>query len=257
MNRARLAVVLGSGLSSLGEIIESERTCPYTEVRGLASPTVHGHPGSFLLSRLGGRPVLICSGRYHVYEGYDIEQAGGVVTIAASLGCRAILLTQAAGGLHRDLPIGSWLIPRDVVFMPVRGIGMVRSRPGVQQEVTAARGRFLIDGHFRREIEEASRRAGVKPYAGTLHWTPGPSYESAAEARAARLLGADAANMSCLPELHAARRAGLAAACLSWVSNHTANCSVGGTDHGTVVSAGAKAVRSLERIIAELARRAG
>lgn len=238
-------------------VIESELSCPYTAVPGLRPTSVSGHAGRLLLARMGGERVILCAGRHHIYEGYDLEGAGAVVRMAASFGCTSILLTQAAGGLHRNLPVGSWLIPADVVFLPSRGGYLKREGLEVGPNRINTGGGLLIDTHLRDLVAHVVHQSGITPRAGILYWTPGPCYETAAEARAARALGADAANMSCLPELLAARRAGVGAACLSWITNHTANCSPCRTDHEQIVRMGGQRVRSLARIVAALAHHLG
>jgi purine-nucleoside phosphorylase len=256
-NKARLAVILGSGLSMIERVIESELSCPYTAVPGLHATSVPGHAGRLLLARMGGERVILCAGRHHVYEGFDLESAGAVVETAASLGCTSILLTQAAGGLNGNLPVGSWLVPSEIVFFPWRGGDVNRARRETRPNGTISGGTPLIDVRLRDLVVRALHQSSITPYGGTLYWAPGPCYETAAEARVARALGADAANMSCLPELLAARRAGIGAACLSWITNQTANCSPDRTDHEEVVRMGEGAVRPLARIIAALAYRLG
>lgn len=257
VSRARLAVILGSGLSTMERAIESELSCPYSAVPGLRPTSVPGHAGRLLLARMGEERVILCAGRHHVYEGFDLESAGAVVKAVASLGCTSILLTQAAGGLHGNLPVGSWLVPSDVVFLPWRGWDVNRAGWEARPDGAIAGCGPLIDAHLRDLVVHAMHQAGITPCEGTLYWTPGPCYETAAEARAARGLGADAANMSCLPELLVARRAGIGAACLSWITNQTANCSPDRTDHGEIVRMGEGVVRSLARIVAALTRRLG
>jgi len=257
VNQARLAVILGSGLSMMQDIVEPELSCSYAAVPGLSPTSVPGHAGRLLLARMGGKRVILCAGRHHIYEGFDLEGAGAVVTMAASLGCRSIVLTQAAGGLHRSLPVDSWLVPDRVVMFPSRGRDMNRAAGDTKTDGTAAGVGGLIDTHLSDSVARAVQCAGLTPHRGTVYWTQGPCYETAAEARAARALGADAANMSCLPELLAARRSGTRAACLSWITNHTVNCSTRRTDHGEVVRKGERAVQSLARIVVALARGIG
>jgi purine-nucleoside phosphorylase len=259
-NRVRLAVVLGSGLSGLERLVEPVCVSPYSAVPGLARPLISGHPGRLVLGRLGGETVLFCAGRHHMYEGYDLSEAGAVVTTAAALGCCAILLTQAAGGLHRRIPTDAWLIPSDIVYLPAGSMRKEGDRGGA----SIARGigipgsgESIISTDLCSTVERAVHRAGIVPFRGVLFWTSGPAYETAAEARAALALGADAANMSCLPELLAARRSGVRAACLSRITNHTANCSAHRTDHEGIVRRAREAVASLARIVVELARHVG
>jgi purine nucleoside phosphorylase len=141
--------------------------------------------------------------------------------------------------------------------MSIRAGGGHRPGSHVRDGRPAALGSPLVSSDLRAAVERAVLDAGLIPSAGVLFWAAGPAYETAAEARAARALGADAANMSCLPELHAAAASGIRAACLSRITNHTANCSVRRTDHEEIVRKGIHAVASLERIVTILAGRIG
>lgn len=113
--KSGMAVVLGSGLSALCELVETVAEIPYGEVPGLTPPSAEGHPGRLSLCRLAGFPLLLFAGRRHFYEDGEMEIAGSVAGTAAGLGCRRILLTQAAGSLHRELKPGSWVLPRDII----------------------------------------------------------------------------------------------------------------------------------------------
>ena len=240
--RAGLAVVLGSGLAPPPGALDAEESLSY-EQTGLPSPGVDGHAGRVILARCGGRPVLFFSGRGHRYEGDDAA-AERVVEAAGALGCRRLLLTQAAGALVRGVPPGSWLLASGVVSFPARGFGFGGGR-------TAP----LISPVMRRRVAGAARAAGVPFREGVLCWTPGPAYETPAEARAAAEIGAVAATMSALPELVAARRLGLRAACLAMITNYTANVSAKPTDHGHVLRAGGKGTAGLLAVGSRLAAR--
>ncbi|MBN1884570.1 MAG: purine-nucleoside phosphorylase [Candidatus Krumholzibacteriota bacterium] len=242
--RAELAVVLGSGLAPPADAVEIEQTLSYADVPGLEEPAVEGHAGEILLLRIGGRRVLFFSGRVHRYEGRAPNAAESVVEAAAFFGCRRVLLTQAAGSLRRGLPPGSWLLATDVVFFPFGG-AVAGDRGGEP----------IICPGFRREVAEAADAAGVPVSSGVLCWTTGPAYETPAEARAAAAIGADAATMSALPELLAARRRGLRAACLGRITNFTANVSGEETDHGDVLRAGRNGAAELLRVVSRIAAR--
>ncbi|MCK4349741.1 MAG: purine-nucleoside phosphorylase, partial [Candidatus Krumholzibacteria bacterium] len=109
-NRAELAIVLGSGLGAFEKLVDIDREVPYRAFDGLGDPTVEGHRGRVILGRSGGRPLILFSGRFHCYEGLSLEEAGLPARIASELGCKRLLLTQAAGSLRRDLAVGSWML---------------------------------------------------------------------------------------------------------------------------------------------------
>ncbi len=248
-----LAVVLGSGLSGMVSHVNVERAIRYADIPDFPKPAVRGHPGRLLLCSMGRSRLLIFSGRFHLYEGGGMDRAGVIVALAAELGCRRILLTQAAGSLGRNLLPRSWMLPSDVMSLPPRELPRGPA-PGVSGREPHRSPARLVSPRFRAEVGAAASRAAVQVYDGILFWTPGPAYETASEAVAASRLGADAASMSAMPELMAARRLGVEAACLSRITNHTCNVSRRRTDHGDVIRSGKRGIGELFMIITELIR---
>ncbi len=250
-----LAVVLGSGLSVLEGLVEADRGVSYRDVPGLSIPTVEGHPGRLTLCRIDDVPLVLFAGRSHLYEGLSSLETGAIVSIAADLGCQRILFTQAAGSLHRGLPVSAWMLPSDIVSFPssaFRGMHYsVPSRVGSGSSPCNCERRLISSG-FRADVRRAADEADVTVYEGVLCWSPGPVYETPAEAKAALELGADAVTMSALPELVTACRSGLAAACLSLITNHTANVSAGRIDHEYVIRMGEAGAGTLLRILKAL-----
>jgi purine-nucleoside phosphorylase len=215
------------------------------------------------------------AGRNHFYEGADIEGAGGCVALAAVLGCRRVLITHAAGSLHRGLPVGVWMLPSSIIAFPVRplrwsaapfgkipegdrtgfrsGSGAVYPKPVPERHRRIpGDSDFPQAAGFISDILLAASKVQIALHRGVLLWNPGPAYETESEARAARFLGADAVNMSALPELVAADRTGIDAACLSWITNYTANVEAGRTEHADVVRMGPKGVKILLRLLEAL-----
>ncbi|MBN1164164.1 MAG: purine-nucleoside phosphorylase [Candidatus Krumholzibacteriota bacterium] len=238
--RAETAVVLGSGLSSVRKLLSPEAEILYGDIPGFPIPAVKGHPGRILLVKPGDRRLLVFAGRLHFYE-YTGPPPKGVVGLAARLGCRRILLTQAAGSLRPSLPVGSWLLPADVVSLPVRRPGGEERREGALRFPR----RPLICDRFRKAVAAAASRAGIPLREGILFWASGPDYETPAMARAAVEMGADAATMSPLPELIEARRKRIDAACLSWITNFTPPISRERMGHEKVIGRGEAGAQDL------------
>ena len=250
--KAKLAVVLGSGLGTLEQLVKLEVAYSYRDVPGLSSPSVEGHPGRMSLARVGGSPLLLFSGRLHVYEGLDFWAVGKLVSTAVELGCQRILLTHTAGSLHRSLPVGEWMLPTDIVYFPMDACWRISSAESpVRRDVTAsvAAPSSLISGSFRGEVERAAIGAGVPLQNGNLFWTTGPAYETPAEARAAAGLGADAVTMSSLPELVIARDLGIESAVLSLITNFAPNVSSERVHHDHVVKRGEACATRLKEIL--------
>jgi purine-nucleoside phosphorylase len=264
---AACAIILGSGLAGLADGLNSRVRIPYACVPGLGATSVEGHPGFVTLGRIAGEPVLVFAGRFHRYEGSEANAPSSIVSVAADAGCARIIVTQAAGSLTRRLKAGTWMLATDALTLPARFAvetgggsrctdlpsGARRNREDFSREARRG-GTALVSARLSAEIREAARAARVPLAEGVLCWTSGPAYETAAEARCAASLGADAVTMSSLPELIAARRLGLEAASLGWITNHTANVSQRRTDHAHVVGMGEAGVRALETMLAALFR---
>jgi purine-nucleoside phosphorylase len=241
--KADLAVVLGSGLGALGEFVDTLAEVPYGDVPRLEPPTVPGHRGTLALARLAGRPLYLFSGRLHCYEGLTFAEAGSPARVATELGCRRLLLTQAAGSLRRELPVGVWMLADDIVSFPWSS-----ARPaGCGAGDTAPK--CLLSPSFTNDIRAAATGRGIRLHGGTLFWTVGPAYETNAEARAAVELGARAASMSALPELLVARAAGIEAALLSRITNYAAPMQGGIIDHGRVIETAGSGARALAALL--------
>ena len=234
-------MILGTGLSNIEDRYEIELSVPFEELPGLGATTAPGHPGMVALVK--DRPLLLFLGRLHCYEGLSIDEAGHPARTAGELGCRRLLLTQAAGGLRRDPPVGTWMIADDIVsFHPVL-------REGDKGKHAGGTPRDIISSPFRDDILGIAREGGVVLRRGTLFWTTGPTYETASEARAAVELGAAAASMSALPELVMARRVGIEAAVLSLITNHAPSVQMDPIDHENVTRMAASRLKPLAVLI--------
>jgi purine-nucleoside phosphorylase len=241
--RAELAVVLGSGLDALLQFVDIVSNVPYGEVQELAPPTAPGHRGMLVLARLAGHHIYLFCGRSHCYEGLAPAEAGRPARVAAGLGCSRLLLTQAAGSLRRDMPVGTWMLAGDIISFPwssTRPAGPVAGEP-------APKGFF--SSSFMGDIRAAASARGIRLSDGTLFWTVGPAYETRAEAHAAVELGAHAASMSALPELETARTIGMESALLSYITNYAATVPDGGIDHGRVVKTAARGAPALASLL--------
>ncbi len=242
MGAADTAVVIGSGLSPErwpGKVIAGAE---YAAIEGMEVPSVEGHPGKILLLDTGCGRLLIFAGRVHFYEGAGWGNAGGCAAAAADLGCRRIILIQAAGSLKGSLPVGSWLLPSGIVALPWNN------------SPAASGARPALSPRLREKVASAMAETGLEVNGGILYWTAGPLFETPAEAAAAVLIGADAAAMSPLPELTEAARNGLEAVCLSYITNFAPNVSIGATGHMEVLEAGKRGAKSLFRLFPHLAK---
>lgn len=212
----KLAIVLGSGFRQAADALEIEVRAPYTRIPGFPSPAVAGHTGEVIQGRWHGVSVLVLCGRCHYYEGHSLETVTFPIRALAELQIRAVLLTNAAGGIRRGFQPGDFMAIED-------HINLMGAHPlrGPEQ---AGRPRFLdlsecYDPRLLALWPKASRLAGTKVHRGVYLAVSGPSYETPAEIRAFRRWGADAVGMSTVPEAIVARQCGLQVAGLSCLTN--------------------------------------
>ena len=254
---AELAVILGSGLSALASGTEALMQIPYARIPGFGRTSVEGHPGFVSLAGIEGTPVLLFAGRFHAYEGLGAQEVAAPVSLAASLGCRRLIVTQAAGSLTRLLRTGSWMLATDAVCSPSKFCLGLHGEPllaGGSPVERSGAGAPLLSERLSAALRTAAKEAGCPLAEGVLCWTSGPTYETSAEGRAAAFMGGDAVTMSTLAELVAARRLSLECASMSWITNFTASVSCEKTEHGHVVLMGAEGVRTLRAILSSLIR---
>ena len=209
--RPAVALVLGSGLGGLADEVEGAVRVPTAEVPGMPVPRVPGHAGALVAGRLGGVPVLVVAGRVHLYEGYDATEVTFATRLAAAVGCRTLLATNAAGGLNQDYSPADLMVLADHInFL---GVNPLRGAPDFVDLAGA------YDAGLRAEAARAAAAAGVPAHEGVYLAAPGPSYETPAEIAMFRQWGADAVGMSTVPEVIAARADGLRVAAISAITN--------------------------------------
>ena len=252
----KTALVLGSGLGILAEGVAWDRSISTEEIPGLPRSTVPGHSGRLLFGRWSGRSVVVAQGRSHLYEGYTAEEVTRLVRLFAGLGAKALVLTNASGGIAPRMAPGQLMLVEDQVnvqWRPPHGAGAggaalnprgLTSRPTYSPDLLAKAARAAVN-------------AGVRAERGVLGVTLGPSYETRAEIAMLERMGADAVCMSTAAEVAAANEIGLPVACISCVTNWAAGKSPSVLRHEDVtaaVAAVAPALRSvIERLILALA----
>ncbi len=256
---AACAVVLGSGLSKLACGLETLACVPYASIPGFGRTSVEGHPGFVSLCRLAGAPVLLFAGRFHAYEGAGRDMCASAVSLAEYAGCSTVIVTQAAGSLTRRIPPRTWMLATDVIHIPSISLFRFNGEPfgGALPGTGRSRAAPLVSKELSAELRRSARAVGIPLAEGVLCWTSGPTYETAAEARAGAFMGADAATMSSYPELLAARKIGIEAACMSWITNYTAALSGGRTVHAEVLDSADEGARSLGALVSAFLRARG
>ncbi len=224
--RARLpeqpefGIVLGSGLGPIAQQIENPSVIPYGEIPHMAVTTNEDHAGRFLAGRLSGRRVLCMQGRLHGYEGYDPETIVYPIRLMKLLGIRALLLTNAAGGMNPDFAPGDLMIIEDHLNFtgksPLTGANMDELGPRFHDMT------YAYDPALRELADQATADCGITLHHGVYVGVNGPQFETPAEIRAYRLLGGDAVGMSTVFEVIAAAHCGLPVLAISMITNMAA-----------------------------------
>jgi purine-nucleoside phosphorylase len=249
--RPRAALVLGSGLGALADEVADAVRIPAGEIPGFGVPAVAGHRGDLVAGTLGGVPVIVQSGRTHLYEGHEPAAVVLPVRVFARLGARTLLVTNAAGAIRPTLDPGALMLIADHINLMWRSplVGPVRDGEPRFPDMSAP-----YDAGLRRRAREAARAAGIAPEEGVYAGVLGPSYETRAEIRMLERLGADAVGMSTVPEVIAARAAGLACLGVSVIANVAAGGAAHGLTHDDVLDAGGRAATQLGALVREVAR---
>jgi purine-nucleoside phosphorylase len=249
----RLGLVLGSGLGALGDALSGLERLPYSLIPHHPTSAVPGHAGNLCLGELGGVRVACMQGRVHAYEGHSLSRVVFGVRLLAELGCRAVLLSNAAGGIGEPLSPGSLMLIDDHINLmgdnPLRG---ENARGPRFPDMTRA-----YDAELGRACEEAAASLGVPLRRGVYAALLGPSYETPAEIRMLRTLGADAVGMSTVPEVIALRQLGVRVAAVSCITNRAAGLSTEPLSHADVQATAARVQADFVRLFEAWVARIG
>lgn len=246
-------MILGSGFGPVQSASQEEVSFRFDELEGFPQPGVTGHAGRLVVGTLAGTPVVLLAGRAHFYEGYSLAEVTFPVRVLAALGIERLLITNAAGGLNPRFRPGDFMVVEDHLnFMgdnPLRGPAGLSGERFV--DLTA-----VYDRGLRRDLLAAGRAAGLRVQRGVYLAVAGPSYETPAEIRAFRRLGADAVGMSSVPEAIVARQCGLRVAGLSCITNLAAGRSGQPLCHAEVLAAAGRAGPNAVKLIGGFVQRA-
>lgn len=241
----RAAVVLGSGLGGFAEAVEDAVRIPYAELPGFPAAGVSGHAGALVCGRVGGLPVLVLAGRAHFYEHGDAAVMRPALETLAEIGVETLLLTNAAGSVRTEMPPGSLMAISD--HLNVSGRNPLIGEPSDRRFVNMV---DAYDPALRARIAACAARLGVPLHHGVYAWFSGPSFETPAEIRMARTLGADAVGMSTVPEVILARFLGLRVAAISTITNLGAGMAPHGPSHGETKEVAGAAAGRLSALVA-------
>jgi purine-nucleoside phosphorylase len=231
--RPRIALVLGSGLGAFADEFETPTKIPYAEIPHFPRSTAIGHAGQLVVGKVGEIPVAGMRGRVHLYEGYSAKDVAFPVRVFARMGIKAVILTNAAGGIKREFVQGQLVVIKDHINLqganPLTGPNDERFGPRFPDMTVA------YDRRFREMTVGEGNRNRIGLYEGIYAALPGPSYETPAEIRYLRTIGADLVGMSTVPEVIAARHSGIRVLGISCVTNAAAGILDQPLDHKEVL----------------------
>lgn len=247
----RIAVVLGSGWGGLTQRVEGAVEVPYAELPAFPRPSVGGHAARVVLGRIGPHEVALLAGRQHPYEGGRADGMNGALRTLAALGVQTLVLTNAAGSLDPALPPGGLMLISDHLNLPQLSPLWEERDDRRFVDMTDA-----YDPALRARARAAASRVGVELHEGVYAWVIGPQFETPAEIRMLRTLGAQAVGMSTVPETIVARHAGLHVLGLSMVTNMAAGLGAEQLSHAQTLrqaqAASERACAALAAIVQDL-----
>jgi len=245
--RPRVALVLGSGLGSVADAVQSAIRIPQSAIPGFPEPGAPGHKGELVGGTLAGVPLVVQSGRFHLYEGHAAEVAALPTRVFARLGVETLIVTNAAGGIRHTFRPPTLMLIADHINLMFRNplVG-----PVVEGEERFPDMSDPYDSGLRASARAVARAEGIPLEEGVYAALLGPSFETPAEIRMLERLGADAVGMSTVPEVIAARARGMRCLGFSSVTNVAAGLSAQKLSHLEVLEAGRQVAGQLERLIA-------
>jgi len=245
--KPEIGIILGSGLGELGDLAKDPVIISYMDIPGFPASTVKGHRGNLIFGKLRGKDVVMMQGRFHLYEGYPVNKVAFGVRVLGLLGINTLIVSNAAGGINEDLRPGDLMVIKD-------HINFTGENPAIGEEIDELGPRFFdmtvaYDEKLRRMARQVFEDSGEKFKEGVYAFFKGPSYETPAEIKMLKILGADAVGMSTVPEVIAARQMGIRVFGVSLITNMAAGINKEPLSHEEVLDISKKAGRKFIDII--------
>ena len=245
--RPAAALILGSGLGDYADTLEESVRIPYTEIPNFPQPTVEGHSGAFVFGVKEGKDVVVAQGRVHYYEGLSMQEITLPVRVLAAIGVKTLVLTNAAGGVNLNYKPGTLMMIAD-------HINLSGANPLIGPNLEQFGPRFpdisdLYTASLRAAIRERAANAGIPLEEGVYLMCSGPNYETPAEIRAFRILGADAVGMSTVPEALVAGHSGLQVVGISCITNMAAGILPVKLNHAEVIETAARVHNLFQKLV--------
>jgi len=245
-----IGIILGTGLGALADDIEIDRVIPYGEIPWFPISTVESHQGNFIIGELSGKQVVAMQGRFHYYEGYSMQQVTFPVRVMKTLGIKVLIISNAAGGMNRNMKRGDLMIICDHINLlgdnPLRGENDPELGPRFLDMSNA------YDPELIQLAQQIALEKGIYIMKGVYAALAGPNFETPAEYRYLISIGADAVGMSTVPEVFVARHAGMKVFGVSCITDLAIDGVVEPVSHQVVIQAANEAQPKLKLLIKEL-----
>lgn len=242
-----IGIILGSGLGSLADMVEIESEIPYTEVLNFPHSSVEGHSGKLIFGTMAGKKVVMMAGRFHYYEGYDMQQVTFPIRVMKAMGIHTLIVSNAAGGMKKGFTIGDIMLINDHINLfpehPLRG---------PNDERLGVRFPDMMEPYSFALLEKARAIAaeqGLKVYEGVYAGLSGPTFETKAEYKWLSIIGADAVGMSTVPEVIVAKHGGLQVFAASIITDVCIDGHIEPITHEQVLEAANAAAPKLAKLV--------
>lgn len=249
----KLGIIMGTGLGTLGDLIEEKQVIPYSEIPNFPVSTVEGHSGNLIIGNLAGKRVIGMQGRFHYYEGYDMKQVTFPVRVMKALGVETLFVSNASGGMNKEFRVGDVMIITDHInFFPENPLR------GRNYNELGTRFPAMTEAYSKRLValaDEIGREQGLRLMHGVYIGVTGPTFETPAEYEAFRVLGADAVGMSTVPEVIVANHAGMTVFGLSVITDLGGKEITEAPSHEEVQKAAVKAQPTVLKLVHEMVAR--
>ena len=247
--KPRVAIILGSGLGVLSSEIENKVIIKYSEIPNFPVSTVAGHAGELIIGKINGKDIIAMNGRFHFYEGYDLKETTFPIRVFKLLGIEKLIITNAAGGINTDFKPGDFMVIND--YLSFFTDSVLRG-----SNINEFGERFIdmseaFDKELSKKLKEVVNKYTGRAQEGVYAYMKGPTYESPAEIRALRIMGADAVGMSTVPEVIVAHHAGIKNVAVSCITNMAAGVLDEKLSHEDVKKTADKVKNTFKDIIKE------
>lgn len=247
-----LGIILGSGLGSFANLIEEKIIIPYQEIPHFPVSTVEGHAGQWIFGKVDGRPIIVMQGRFHYYEGYSMHEVTFPIRVMQGLGVKGLIVTNAAGGINPEFRSGDLILIKDHINMmgdnPLRGANLSSLGPRFPD---------LSEGYnseWRQKALAIMPNHGIRPQEGVYAAMSGPNYETPAEIRFLRTIGADMVGMSTVPEVLVANHGGMQVLGISCVTNMAAGILPQKLNHAEVMETADRVTKQFVSFVREFVK---